>query len=398
VFLPRHAGGDENAQVSDVLVDDVDDDLSRPLDVLRGPVNPGDPVEGLLGRGDVVSLGGEDDDGTFYVAEVDLHPRADLQLPLLQFVAHEEVVDDKFDLFGVHEKEPAPPFFEIEVALHLGVDVLIDVVLFGPDGVGGIKGLEIVHQMSAVELSVSQVAHQGNQPGAPQEPPPVAHGIRSLHPGPVRERRPVEDQGPGDVGTVGAEQGGGPARLAVAHDGWGVGVRMELHDLLDEPHLGGLHITQGLSGHRLCVEENEIDGITVFEGHADLRIPFGAADSRSVPGPGIDDDYGPLGRLFLSPPLPAALGLFVFRRTGTGPPVADAHQGVVDRARKFPPVQDHLVFEGQHGRLAVFQVFDIGVAAPAQGVGKEDGTLDGVRDICPGLFDGFPVCAGFVRS
>ena len=71
-----------------------------------------------------------------------------------ELVADEQLVDDELDLLGVQIDVAAPPALELEIARRLGVDLGIEVVLLGPERVGRIQVLEILHQPGAVELAV----------------------------------------------------------------------------------------------------------------------------------------------------------------------------------------------------------------------------------------------------
>jgi len=62
VLLARHAGRNEDSQVTDRLVDGVDDRLSVRADLFDVLVKVKDPSKRLLRRRDVIALGAEDDD------------------------------------------------------------------------------------------------------------------------------------------------------------------------------------------------------------------------------------------------------------------------------------------------------------------------------------------------
>ena len=56
-----------------------------------------------------------------------------------------------------------------DIARALGVDLSVEIVLLGPQRVGGILVFEILHQPSAVELAVAEVAGERGQPAAAQQ-------------------------------------------------------------------------------------------------------------------------------------------------------------------------------------------------------------------------------------
>ena len=90
-------------------------------------------------------------------------------MPGCELVADEQLVDDELDFLGVQVDVAAPPPLEPEIARRLGVDLGIEVVLLGPQRVGGILVLEILHQPGAVELAAAEVAGERGQPAAAEQ-------------------------------------------------------------------------------------------------------------------------------------------------------------------------------------------------------------------------------------
>ena len=110
-----------------------------------------------------------------------------------EIVADEQLVDDELDFLGVEIDVAAPPALEAEVARRLGVDLGIEIVLLGPERVGRILVLEILHQPGAVELAVAEIAGERGQPAAAEQAAAVAHRILAAHAGPVGQRRAGDD-------------------------------------------------------------------------------------------------------------------------------------------------------------------------------------------------------------
>ncbi len=71
VLLLGYGAGDEDTEVTDLVVDGVDDGLPVGADLIDVVVEIEDPVERLLGRGDVVALRAEHHNGGLDVAQVD---------------------------------------------------------------------------------------------------------------------------------------------------------------------------------------------------------------------------------------------------------------------------------------------------------------------------------------
>src|SRR5262249_31803396 len=102
-------------------------------------------------------------------------------LPVARLLPTNSSSNDELHLLGVELDVTAPPALEAEIAWRLRVDLGIEVVLLGPQRVGGVLVLEILHQPGAVELAVAEIARERGQPAAAQEAAAVAHGILAVH-------------------------------------------------------------------------------------------------------------------------------------------------------------------------------------------------------------------------
>ena len=84
----------------------------------------------------------------------------------------------------------APVLLESEIARCLGIDVGVNVVLLGPEGVGRIQVLEVLHQPCAVEAAGAEIVGQRGQPAAAGQSAAVTHRVVA---GPVRQWRAGDD-------------------------------------------------------------------------------------------------------------------------------------------------------------------------------------------------------------
>jgi len=400
VFLFGDGAGDKDSEVADLLVNDVNDDLPVPPDVLHGAVYAGNPIERLLGRRDVVAHRRENQNRAFDIFQVELPAFLQFQLAALQLVADKEIADNVVDFFVVHHEEAAPPFFKVEIAVLFRVHVRINVILLGPVCIGRIQQLHVQHQVCAVEHAVAQIAEERIHPNPAQKASPVAHGIDARHAAPVGKRRAVERQGAGDARFVRAGQRGRPARLAVADDGRRVRVGMQFGDYRDELFNGEDDIRQRLAGNRVGVKQDKINRMAVVQGHADFRIALGAPDAGAVARPRIDDDDRPFGDVGTFPERAAAVlpvGIDVFAAA-----FGNADQRVIDGPLEMLGVQDHFVVERQDRRLTAADVLDVIVASLAQNVQKNDRTLRGIDEIVVQMLlpvrPGRGLCAAFRGS
>ena len=189
MLLLGHSARDENSEMTDGLVHGVDDGLAERPDLVDIVIEVENPVERLLRRRDVVALRAEHHDRRTDVAKVDGGAVRRLDAPRGQLVADEQLVDDELDFLGIEVDMPAPPALELKVSGRFGVDLGVDVVLLGPQRVGRILVLEILHQPAAVELAAAHVAGQRRQPAAAEQTAGIAHRILAANTRPIRQRR-----------------------------------------------------------------------------------------------------------------------------------------------------------------------------------------------------------------
>ena len=347
------------------LVDGVDDRLAVSADVVDIVVQIEEPSQCLLRRRDVVTFGAEHDDRRTDVAQVDHRPVRALNHSRRKLVADEQFVDDGLDLLTVEIDMPAPPPLEAEIARGLGVDVGVQVVLFGPQGVCGILVLEILHQPSAVEFAVAEIAGERGEPAAAEQAARVAHRVLAVYAAPIRQRRPRDDDRAEQLWTHRREHHYGPAGLAVAdHARLGVRIGMKSDHFLQEHRFGARNVLEGLARHRIGQETNEIAGMAGLEGDADLAVGLEAGDARAVPRAWIDDDER-------TPPL---VDVDALRRD-------DARKRVVDRPLERTAIDHDLGRIAEHVRRDLGHMLVVLVAALPHHIPEQDVPLRGVDHV-----------------
>ncbi len=365
MLLAGHAAGHEDAQVADAFVDGVDDGLAVGQDFGLVLVQVGNPAQRLRGRGDVVALGAEHHDGRTDVAQVDADAVGGHQTRGRQAVAHEEVVDDVLDLGAIQEHVAAPPFLEAQVAAGLGVDVGVEVVLLGPQGVGRIQVLEVLHQPGAVELAVAQIAGHGRQPTAAQQAAGITHGIHAAPARPVRQGRARDDDGAEEFRAHRRGHHDLPARLAIGHDdGLALGIRVQRDDLFQEAGLGHHHVFDGLRGHGLRQEGREVAGVPGTHGHADLAFRLETANARPVAGARVHHQEGAFDRV----------RFHAGRRL-------DPQEAVIDRPGQLAAIEHQFEFHAEHVGRALGHVIVVLVAALAHHIGVKHAALPGIDGV-----------------
>src|SRR6266700_4970519 len=123
---------DKNSEVTDMRIEEIDNPLASPLQVLRVFVDNWNPAHRLMRRSNVVALRGKDDDRIADTTQIGKAPVADAKGALCQPIADEQVSNDGKDLFTAEEVETAPPAFEPEKALALAIDMGKQVRVFLP--------------------------------------------------------------------------------------------------------------------------------------------------------------------------------------------------------------------------------------------------------------------------
>ena len=85
----RDRSGDKNSEMPNVGIQEINDPLARPLQILGVLINDGNPPHRLMRRSNVVAGRGEDDDWVLDSAQIGKTPVADAEAALLQPVADE---------------------------------------------------------------------------------------------------------------------------------------------------------------------------------------------------------------------------------------------------------------------------------------------------------------------
>src|SRR5262245_16404117 len=125
--------------MADRLMNGIDDGLAEGANLVRVVVGVENPAERLLRRRDIVTLRAQHDNRRADIAQVDGGAVRELQPSGGEVVADEQLVDDELDLLGIQSDMAAPPALETEIALRLGIDLGIEIVLLAPQGIRRIE-------------------------------------------------------------------------------------------------------------------------------------------------------------------------------------------------------------------------------------------------------------------
>ncbi|MNV21010.1 hypothetical protein D3C71_1119340 [compost metagenome] len=249
--------------MADAGVPQVDDGTSCVMQSEIAGINIGDPVQCLLGRGDVVSVGTEHHHRYFDPFQVNATVLAAETAG--QLVADEKVIDNPLNLFAIEQGRAAPPAFEVEEARSLAVDLAEQLVVLGPIGVGRVQVFEIADQPGTVKAAIAQVAAQASHPAATQQASGIAHRIASIDTGPVRQGGTIDNDQSRQFRSCCSQSHQRPARLAVTDDDRLAVGRVKGADDFDEPGLGFDDIGQGLPRLWRVTERDEIGGVAGSE-------------------------------------------------------------------------------------------------------------------------------------
>ena len=165
MFLLGDRGGDENAEMPDLVVNHVDDPLAANVDLMLVGIGVGDPVQRLLRRRDIVALAGENNDRRADRLEVEALPVFDLASP------RDSVLPTKIcstiQRISASFMKWKPPHQRLEFKETLArvfFDIREEVVIFAEIIAAGIELFEIRHEMRAVENAIAKIGQeQGRQ-------------------------------------------------------------------------------------------------------------------------------------------------------------------------------------------------------------------------------------------
>jgi hypothetical protein len=219
VFKSCDGSGNEDAKMADMGIDEIDDPLPGTLEVVGILIDNRDLSKRLMGRRDVIPIGGEYDDGITDPAEIREAMVANPQRSLFQAVAHKEVLDDCENFFAAEKIKAAPPALEGQKSLALRIDMKEQIGVFLPHCFR-LQRLEILDEPGAVEPTITKIGSQVRQPGAAEKPAGNTHGIDAEVTRPIGEWRSIEDNRPDETFTVSGEQGDRPSGLAITIQDW----------------------------------------------------------------------------------------------------------------------------------------------------------------------------------
>src|SRR6516162_893493 len=144
MLLLCDAARNEDTQMSDCLMNGVNNRLAIGSNLVDALIKVEYPSKRLLGRRDVVALRAEHHDRGTDVAKIDRSAVRGLDLSLGEMIADEQLIDDRLDLLGIQIDVASPPLLKTKIARGLRVDLGVKVVLLSPQRVRGILVFEIL--------------------------------------------------------------------------------------------------------------------------------------------------------------------------------------------------------------------------------------------------------------
>src|SRR6516225_5636068 len=110
------------------------------------------------------------------------------KLSPLNLIADEQLRGGSDYLLGAEAIESVPPAFKRQESLFLSVDVGIEIVVFGPNGVRRIHRLEIEDQPCAIKFPGADIAQKTIEPYSAQQTSFKLHCVPIPFACPIRER------------------------------------------------------------------------------------------------------------------------------------------------------------------------------------------------------------------
>jgi hypothetical protein len=115
-----------------------------------------------------------------------------------------------------------------------------------------------------------------------------------MHTIPIGQRRSGDDQRAEQLRPHRCKHHNRPAGLTIPdHARFAVRLGVQLHHLFEEYRLGAPYVFDGLAGHRVRQEADEVAWVACLHDHADFAVGLEAADTRTVAGARIDHDKRP---------------------------------------------------------------------------------------------------------
>ena len=305
------------------------------------------------------------DDRRLDVSEIDADAVGGADLPGRELVADEQIVDDPLHLAGVEQNGAAPPGLEREEPLRLGVDVGIDVVVLGPEGVGGIGDSKLAIEARPVEFAGAEVAGKRRQPCAAEHAAEIAHRVLAANACPVGQRRSRHHDRAHQVRRDRRRHHGLPACLAIGDDDrLALGLGMATGDLFDESRLGAADVLDRLARHRLGREADEVAGwparsatpISLSGFMPPIPGPWPARGSTTTTGGFAGSIAAPSGGTMRDEP-------------------------IVDRPLQRPAVEDEFVREVQDIRDLLRRLRELDVSPLVERLEKQHAPLPRVRPV-----------------
>ena len=142
---------------------------------------------------------------------------------------------------------------------------------------------------------------------------------------------------------------------------------MKRNDFLQEHRFGAGDIFDGLTGHGIGREADEVAGVPCFHGNADFAVGLEAADARTMAGTRIHHHEWP------------ARGIDLNSRRRN-----NAHQQVIHRPLQRPAVHHQLGLIVEDMRNLFGEMVAILVAALAHHVAEQDTALGRIRHVFEG--------------
>src|SRR5262245_60190918 len=115
VLFARNLSRDENSQMTNILMDGVDDRLPAGADFINVFIEIKNPTKRLLRRGNVVPFGAKHNDRRANATKINRESAGSLDFSGGKIVADEQFIHDELYLFGIKIDMTTPPAFEAQV-------------------------------------------------------------------------------------------------------------------------------------------------------------------------------------------------------------------------------------------------------------------------------------------
>src|SRR5690606_11576439 len=152
--------------MSNVRIGQIYNTLACRFEVFRIFINCRDPAKCLMGRCNIVTIRGEDNEWIADSPQIDSATVANAEFTFLQLVADEKIFRNSNHFLAAQEVKTVPPPFKFKKPVSLSIDLIEQACIFLPDRFFRFEILEILRKPGTVKATVAKICCEMGHPDA----------------------------------------------------------------------------------------------------------------------------------------------------------------------------------------------------------------------------------------